>query len=63
MCEDRHLSLENPTLDSRDQTIQSTRNETVKRGLAFMACGMFQSCSYRHKLKKLKAFFRRMPKS
>lgn len=56
MCDDRHLSLENPSLDSQAQAVPSTRNKIVKRGLAFMACGMLQSCCYRHRLKKLKAF-------
>lgn len=56
MCDNKHLSLENPTLDCRAQTASSAKNKTVKRGLAFMACGILQSCSYRHRLKKLAAF-------
>jgi len=36
MCGDKHLSLQNPALDSQAQTVPSTRNKFVKRGVAFM---------------------------
>lgn len=56
MCDEKHLSLENSTLDSRAQTTPSIRNKAVNRCLVCMACGMAQAHSYKDRLKKLKAF-------
>lgn len=62
--DDRHISLENPTLNSWAQAIKSTRNKTVHRELSstFMVCGLLQACWNRNRLKKPKVFVRIMPK-